>query len=686
MNLTSIYVQKISVSHSSWPTSTLSRMAVVKLLSDLFPQQAKVFDIDDLQTINSQSDIDVLVFFVDKLNSWQSHLASMEKIKYDLPHASRLLIVDSPDLDLICEFVNKAGVNGVYEQSHFFSHAVEILQNAMDYSREQKQKKQLRKQSTKQMRELESLNVGLENIVHERTLHIENSKIEEDQKLNQVRNLIRLIKDLALINSFDDLLPIIRKELRKFNKLGEPFLLLQSENDNLEILNFKSGQVHFSQFHQKFDFAQEIKLIDTEMSQVLANHLGRPLIRTLYVPLAVSSLTNKRSPYQCAFVVELSMSENEMTSLIDFLRERLQPLSLTSERLLLERELLHSSYLWEKTFDGFRDAIAILDQDYMVLRANKKFSLKSKRKCYQEFADRDSICEGCPAEKAFENSEAQTATVRLGEKTYQVNSYPIAMGSGRATNVVNQYIDITQKRDLYLRMLQSEKLEAMGLLAGNIAHELNNPLTGLRSLAQVLRLEAQGSENEQLASDLFEIEKAAARSQLIIRNLLEFSQGGTVARKKITFDEIVERTLPLLKSVMRNHRQNIHLDTASCLIEVEPHLLQQVVFNLINNACQAMKTAGTITVETEVVVDALQKAQAVRLIVQDNGPGIPENLREKIFEPFFTTKKEGLGTGLGLSLAKKIIEAHSGQISLRIDENSGACFVVELPVVEMVRV
>ena len=93
-----------------------------------------------------------------------------------------------------------------------------------------------------------------------------------------------------------------------------------------------------------------------------------------------------------------------------------------------------------------------------------------------------------------------------------------------------------------------------------------------------------------------------------------------------------------------------------------------------------MKTAGTITVETEVVVDALQKAQAVRLIVQDNGPGIPENLREKIFEPFFTTKKEGLGTGLGLSLAKKIIEAHSGQISLRIDENSGACFVVELPV------
>lgn len=684
MSLTSICVQKISVSHSSWSSSSLNRSAVVKLLSDLFPQQAKVIDVDDLQSVNSQSDIDVLVFFVDKLNSWQSNLLAMERVKHDLPHASRLLVVDSPELDLICEFVNKASVHGIYEQSHFFTHAVEILQKAMDFSRQQKQKSQLRKQSTKQMRELESLNVGLENIVHERTMHIENSKIEEDQKLNQVRNLIRLIKDLALINSFDDLLPIVRKELRKFNKLGEPFLLLQTENDNLEILNFKSGQVHFSQFRQRFDFAQEIKLVDSEMSQILANHLGRPLIRTLYVPLANSSLANKRSPYQCAFAVELSMSENEMASLIDFLRERLQPMSLTAERLLLERELLHSSYLWEKTFDGFRDAIAILDEDYMVLRANKKFSAKSKQKCYQEFAGRNSICEGCPAGKAFENSEPQTATVRLGEKTYQINSYPITLGSGRASNVVNQYIDITQKRDLYLRMLQSEKLEAMGLLAGNIAHELNNPLTGLRSLAQVLRLEAQGTGSEQLASDLLEIEKAAARSQLIIRNLLEFSQGGSVARKKISMDEIVQRTLPLLKSVMRNHRQNIHLDTAKLMVEVEPHLLQQVVFNLINNACQAMKTPGTITVETEVVTSILQNAQVVRLIVQDSGPGIPESLREKIFEPFFTTKKEGVGTGLGLSLAKKIIEAHSGHISLRQQEQAGACFVVELPVVESV--
>lgn len=674
MSLTSICVQKISVSHSSWSTSSLNRTAVVKLLSDLFPQQAKVIDVENLQSINSQSDIDVLVFFVDKLNSWQANLLAMEKVKSELPHASRLLVVDTPELDLICEFVNKASVHGIYEQSQFFTHAVDILQKAMDFSRQQKQKSQLRKQSTKQMRELESLNVGLENIVHERTLHIENSKIEEDQKLNQVRNLIRLIKDLALINSFDDLLPIVRKELRKFNKLGEPFILLQTENDNLEILNFKSGQVHFSQFHQRFDFAQEIKMVDSEMSQVLANHLGRPLIRTLYVPLA----------YQCAFAVELSMNENEMANLIDFLRERLQPMSLTAERLLLERELLHSSYLWEKTFDGFRDAIAILDEDYMVLRANKKFSAKSKQKCYQEFAGQDSICEGCPAGKAFENSEPQTATVRLGEKTYQVNSYPITLGTGRASNVVNQYIDITQKRDLYLRMLQSEKLEAMGLLAGNIAHELNNPLTGLRSLAQVLRLEAQGPGSEQLASDLSEIEKAAARSQLIIRNLLEFSQGGSVARKKISMDEIVQRTLPLLKSVMRNHRQNIHLDTVKFMVEVEPHLLQQVVFNLINNACQAMKTAGAITIETEAIFSSEQIVQAVRLIVQDSGPGIPQNLREKIFEPFFTTKKEGVGTGLGLSLAKKIIEAHSGHISLRQQEQGGACFVVELPVVEIV--
>jgi signal transduction histidine kinase len=270
--------------------------------------------------------------------------------------------------------------------------------------------------------------------------------------------------------------------------------------------------------------------------------------------------------------------------------------------------------------------------------------------------------------------KAQTGQIRVGERIFEVHSYPILFEqSGHVTNVVNQYVDITQSRDLYLRLLQSEKLGAIGSLAGNIAHELNNPLTGLRSLSQVLLHQVE--EGSSLKSDLVEIEKAAGRSQQIIKNLLEFSQGGPQQKRVMNIDDIVNKTMPLLKTVMRIHRQDIQLNAADSLIEVEPHFIQQVVFNLVNNACQAMKDPGTLSVRTEY----LKKEKRVLLEISDTGSGIAPELQEKIFEPFFTTKKEGLGTGLGLSLTKKIVETMGGEIRVFSEMQKGSRFQVIFP-------
>jgi signal transduction histidine kinase len=129
----------------------------------------------------------------------------------------------------------------------------------------------------------------------------------------------------------------------------------------------------------------------------------------------------------------------------------------------------------------------------------------------------------------------------------------------------------------------------------------------------------------------------------------------------------------MLKAVMRIHRQEFDLNTKEDPIEVEPHLLQQVVFNLVNNACQAMKNPGVLSVRS------FSEGSHVILQVEDTGPGIPENIREKIFEPFFTTKKEGLGTGLGLSLTRKIVESFGGEIRLKSEIGQGSTFEVRLP-------
>jgi len=109
------------------------------------------------------------------------------------------------------------------------------------------------------------------------------------------------------------------------------------------------------------------------------------------------------------------------------------------------------------------------------------------------------------------------------------------------------------------------------------------------------------------------------------------------------------------------------------VIEVEPHLFQQVIFNLVNNACQAMKETGTVFLST-----FLEENQNLIFQVQDEGPGVPESMKDQIFEPFFTTKQEGLGTGLGLSISKKIIESLGGKIEVLSGATRGAVFKVTL--------
>ncbi len=600
-------------------------------------------------------------------------LEVLERFEQESPKTTRILIVDGLTPEIFKKAVNQAHVHLCAELVDFQGRWKELLNAGMAQFHKANARAQLMKESTRQFRELESLNSGLEKMVHERTQHIETSKVEEEEKLNKVRSLIRLIKDLAQMTSFEELLLLLRKEFRKFHKVGEPILIYQSSADRVDFVSLQSGQILFTHKKGHFPFSNEILVSGTEMGRSLANHFGRPFIKTLYVPLEPSLMKNSSFPgAQAGVCLEVSLSESEMELFLDFIRERAQSIAITVDRLMLETELVQFSYRWEKTFDGFRDPIAIVDLEYEVLRSNKKFSDKIiKKKCYESYARKDSVCEGCPIQKAMDTGTPQKGQIQVGSRIIEVHSYPILLeNGGQITNVVNQYVDITQSRELYLRMLQSEKMGAIGLLAGHIAHELNNPLTGLRSLSQVLIATTQDAS---LKGDLQEIEKATARSQRIIRNLLDFSSEGTQSRRKTTFDEIVEKTAPMLKAVMRLHRQEFNLDTEQDFIEVEPHLLQQVFFNLVNNACQAMKDAGTLSVRS------FTEAGKVVLQVEDTGPGIPENIREKIFEPFFTTKKEGLGTGLGLSLTKKIVESFGGEIRLRSEVGKGSVFEVVLP-------
>lgn len=531
----------------------------------------------------------------------------------------------------------------------------------------------LLREASHKNKQLEALTHSLEKTVEERTQYIEQSHKEETDKLSRERHLIRFIKDLSAQTSFEDVLAILRKELRKFHKLGDPILAFRLEGSKTYFLSFQSGNFTQTEATLDFFFPQEAGVPPADLIRHFANHFGRPFIKAWMMPLELRLTKHlKEGRGEALLCVENSLSEKEASAFIDFMTDRMGPLSMALDRVLLESQLSAYSYRWEKTFDGMRDPVAIVDVDFNVVRANRKFSDRFlNHKCYESFAQRSARCQGCPVSEALEQGKPQVGQVRIDGRIFQVHSYPIrGEQDGRTTNVVNQYVDITQSRELYLQMLQSEKMGAIGMLAGNIAHELNNPLTGLRSLAQVLLQESP--QDSTLHADLLEIEKAAARSQRIIKNLLEFSKEEQVS-EYISVDEIVERTMPMLKSALRSHRTEVDLKTLGKTVYVEPHLLQQVVFNLINNACQAMKDPGRLRVATR-----FENKQVI-LEIEDSGPGISEEVRSRIFEAFFTTKKEGHGTGLGLSMSKQVIEKFAGRIEFKNVEPHGACFVISLP-------
>jgi signal transduction histidine kinase len=279
---------------------------------------------------------------------------------------------------------------------------------------------------------------------------------------------------------------------------------------------------------------------------------------------------------------------------------------------------------------------------------------------------------GFPVREALTTQAGPMGKISVGGKIYEVHAYPIYLGNQeKFFNMIIHYADVTEATNLQSRLVQSEKMSAIGLLAGNIAHELNNPLTGIKSLAQILLTEIP--KDSPAYGDLLEVQAAANRSEQIIKNLLEFSSlhGDTV--EAVSVRAIITKTMPFLKTALRYHNSFIDLAEGDDTVVAEPHLLQQVIFNLVNNACQAMGDEGDLFLTSKIL------PASIEIMVRDSGPGVPREIREAIFTPFFTTKEEGKGTGLGLSMSRSIIEKFGGTLTLNEQIEKGSEFVIRLP-------
>jgi len=239
------------------------------------------------------------------------------------------------------------------------------------------------------------------------------------------------------------------------------------------------------------------------------------------------------------------------------------------------------------------------------------------------------------------------------------------------------------------RLVQSEKLAAIGELVAGVAHELNNPLTSIIGFAQLLQHTDIAPEARR---DLDKIVAQAQRAAGIVRGLLDFARQRPPERRPVQINDVLDATLDLLAYELHTHnvKWSTHFAPDLPLTMADPYQLQQVFVNLIHNARQVMSAAhngGHLTLTTEVRQTSTpldrqtEGKQVIRVTVQDDGPGIPSKDLPRIFDPFFTTKPPGEGTGLGLSVCHGIVSEHGGHIWAESEPGQGATFIVELPII-----
>lgn len=345
---------------------------------------------------------------------------------------------------------------------------------------------------------------------------------------------------------------------------------------------------------------------------------------------------------------------------------------------------------WETTFDSMANGVSIHDRDFTIVRANRALAemlgtttaALIGRKCYEVFHQLAGPIPDCPHQRAVATGKSVTIIAEeptLG-RILNISADPLFDAQGEIIGTVHDVRDITEQEQLRDQLGQSDRLRALGEMAGGVAHDFNNFLTVILGNSQLL---LDGDGKDALARESLEtIQRAATDAAETVRRIQEFTRVRTT-RKFTTVDvnQVINNAIEVARPRWRDEAESrgvkIHMHTE--LAAVPPangnaSELAEVVLNLLFNAVDALPEGGDIS-----VTSAMSSQGQIEIVVSDNGKGMDEELRRRIFDPFVTTKGPK-GNGLGLSLVYGIVSRHGGGIMVESKIGAGATFTVHLPV------
>jgi PAS domain S-box-containing protein len=409
-------------------------------------------------------------------------------------------------------------------------------------------------------------------------------------------------------------------------------------------------------------------------------------------PSAPAALGLRSDGAETVVMADVRIEPGARMDLVERADELGRQLSGAIENVLLLDVVLRSRRELENTFNSLADLVAVSDEQGRLVYMNHAF-LERIGRPRRELIDRPLLdIVGEPTKALIAERRGQTPMTRSFEVeddrlggTFHITLTPLVDDDRKPMGLVLVARDISaharleaERTELRNRLVQTEKLAALGQFVAGIAHELNNPLQGVLGHIELLR--ATGAFPTGVRRDMQRIYREADRAAKIVRNLLVFAGSRRLVRRRTSINATLSRVLalraPALRAagveVIRRHEEGLPR------VKADPMLIQQALLNIVLNAEQAVGSGGRIESTTSVSDEGGGPYVAVQ--IRDTGPGIRAADMPRLFEPFFTTKEVGKGTGLGLAITYGIIQDHGGQVFASNHPDGGAVFTVRLPV------